>query len=270
MPPRQGPWGRVLWLPEPWEYVAPRLLRMRWRSSRPAALAARPAACVQMRTCATGDRRGAACENPRTGYQYPDTSLVASEDNLAPCLSSSPGTPDPEGLGPGGHTHTAIPFYWSNPLPRPLKRPQGFSHPSQASCSVFCLPPAGEHEATPRSSLKLLPFHPCTLLPILHKDQKTMSLVRAQNRTDTPVILGSPHFLSAYGFVGPLWAHKLLQSTCMLQGQGREVEVRQIANKSSWEETQPPEMCSLLGCQIKTKAGGVRQEINAVLQWAFR
>lgn len=55
-----------------------------------------------------------------------------------------------------------------------------------------------------------------------------------------------------------------------LPGAGdREAEVRQIVNKSSWEESLPRRVCSLIGVPDKTVAGGGRQKINTVLLWAF-
>lgn len=76
--------------------------------------------------------------------------------------------------------------------------------------------------------------------------------VIGQGTEHTPL----PHFLSAVGFVynvaPPLWTHKLLQITCILQVQEREAEVRQMANKSSCEARLSPPRCAFwLGCQIK-------------------
>lgn len=55
-----------------------------------------------------------------------------------------------------------------------------------------------------------------------------------------------------------------------LPGAGdREAEVRQVANKSSWEERLRGRVCSLIGVPDNTVAVGVKQKINTVLLWAF-
>ena len=93
--------------------------------------------------------------------------------------------------------------------------------------------------------------------------------------TDTPVVLHPGPLpiisLSAYEFV--YMSLRLLRPTSYsehLSGAGdREAEVRQVANKSSWEERLHGRVCSLIGIPDKTVAGGVRQKINTVLMWAF-
>lgn len=79
-----------------------------------------------------------------------------------------------------------------------------------------------------------------------------------------------PHFLSAYGFMCmslPLLGPQATSEHLHAPGAGeRETEVSQQIFLG--RETQTSGVLSEV--PGKTRAGGVRQEINAVLQWAFR
>lgn len=171
-------------------------------------------------------------------------------------------------------------------LLRPLSDPQGFPIPARPApeplmrrgpLSVFYLPVnRKEYEVAPASSLLTPQEHPCVHAPSsLFCIPPGRPCQLPGHVTDTPVILHpgplSIISLSAYEFgymslpfLGPT------SYSQHLSGAGdREAEVRQIANKSSWEERLHLQVRSLIGVPDKTVAGGVRQKINTVLLWAF-
>ena len=235
------------------------------------------AARLSMRARRRPAARCSADASSRTEWQGPYTVFLAPKESV-------PSSPRPLAL-PEGQALADTTILQPPPL-RPLSDPQGFPIPARPApeplmrrgpLSVFYLPVnRKEYEVAPANSLLTPQEHPCVHAPSsLFCIPPGRPCQLPGHVTDTPVILHpgplSIISLSAYEFgymslpfLGPT------SYSQHLSGAGdREAEVRQIANKSSWEERLHLQVRSLIGVPDKTVAGGVRQKINTVLLWAF-